>query len=637
VLFTACVVAGCLLAYSPGLLGPLFFDDVPNLVDNIFLDFDGSRFDEWRIAILSNDSGVLHRPLSMLTFAANRALTGELVPAQLKTTNLVVHLAVAGLLYQWFLALLASPALARVTGAAQQRKRIALFAAAIWLLHPLHVSTVLYAIQRMAQLAALFTVLGLLVYTRYRLRWAVRGAGSGEIISAALWLFLITLAAVLCKENGILLPWLVVAVEVFLFRGTWAGRENPVLRRAGWALIVLPLLALLLAFVLDPGWLDGRYARREFTLQERMLTQARLLWHYLHWLLVPDITAMGFHHDDIPLSRGLFSPATTALSLIAWLAAIAAAWVLRRRQALLAFGVIFFLVAHSLESSVWPLEMAYEHRNYLPAVAPCLLVALGNAVLAARVRWWRVDVAAGIVAALLLLLLGLRAATWSDEFTLAHRGVIDHPDSPRANFAYANVLFKELQRSAEAGISEDERRGYAAGSRRYFMRMHELDDRDLAALVMLYQLDNSFFPTLPDRPDWLAVIEGVSRDRRLQSSDRTALTALVKYVAGPVASGDRERVQRLLQGLAQRYTRRPWLYTLRHRLLESDPAATPDTLLALLHEGIAARPGDPVLYPYLVKHHGTQDFAAGYEAIGGWLRHDRLHRELRFMLRVLEP
>ena len=71
----------------------------------------------------------------------------------------------------------------------------------MWLFHPLHVSTVLYVVQRMAQLSSLFVVLGLFVYCRYRLRWAESGSSAGELVTAALWLLLITLAAVLAKEN----------------------------------------------------------------------------------------------------------------------------------------------------------------------------------------------------------------------------------------------------------------------------------------------------------------------------------------------------------------------------------------------------------------------------------------------------
>ena len=73
----------------------------------------------------------------------------------------------------------------------------------------------------------------------------------------------------------------------------------------------------------------------------------------------------------------LWSPSTTALSLLAWVGAVAVALLLRKRYPLLVFALLFYLVAHSMESTILPLEMVFEHRNYLPSVGVCLLVAAG--------------------------------------------------------------------------------------------------------------------------------------------------------------------------------------------------------------------------------------------------------------------
>jgi hypothetical protein len=44
----------------------------------------------------------------------------------------------------------------------------------------------------------------------------------------------------------------------------------------------------------------------------------------------------------------------------------------RKRFPIVAFAVLWFLVGHSLESTVFPLEIIHEHRNYLPALGPLL-------------------------------------------------------------------------------------------------------------------------------------------------------------------------------------------------------------------------------------------------------------------------
>ena len=51
----------------------------------------------------------------------------------------------------------------------QQAIWIALIASGIWLLHPYFVSTTLYVVQRMAQLATLFTLIGIIGYLKARL------------------------------------------------------------------------------------------------------------------------------------------------------------------------------------------------------------------------------------------------------------------------------------------------------------------------------------------------------------------------------------------------------------------------------------------------------------------------------------
>ena len=236
------IFAVCSIAYLPGLSGPLFFDDVPNLTANPHLTFSAGEFDAWRTAILSNDAGILLRPLSMVTFAVNSALAGGLDAYSLKLVNLGIHLLLGMILYALFISLLKAPACAGLKLDEILVKQIALFAAALWLLHPLHVSTVLYAVQRMAQLSALFTCAALLVYTRYRIRWVHSGATTGELIAASMWVLLLAVLAVFSKENGALIPWLIVVVEVFLFQGVWNGTGNRALRVAGWLLLILPFL-----------------------------------------------------------------------------------------------------------------------------------------------------------------------------------------------------------------------------------------------------------------------------------------------------------------------------------------------------------------------------------------------------------
>jgi hypothetical protein len=320
--FAAAILLICVVAYGLALNGPLFFDDFPNLIENRLLQLDGHSFDGWRVAVTNSDAGLLHRPVAMFTFAVNYWVSGAFSPVVLKGTNLAIHCLIGVLIYFLCQALLRAPAL---SGTGRQNHRlVALIAASIWLLHPLHVSTVLYAIQRMAQLSGLFVVAGLLVFCRYRLRWAQSGATTGDLLSAGLWLMLLSIFAVLSKENGALLPWLLVVVEVTLFAGVWRGAQCMPLVRLGWLVLLLPLAFVAAVFLWSPEIIAGRFAGREFTLYERLLTEGRVLWHYLGWILLPNITQMGFFHDDIRVHhnqtaiRIIHKPLVASLFYEAW-------------------------------------------------------------------------------------------------------------------------------------------------------------------------------------------------------------------------------------------------------------------------------------------------------------------------------
>jgi len=83
-----------------------------------------------------------------------------------------------------------------------------------------------------------------------------------------------------------------------------------------------------------------------------------------------DSALLGFYHDDFQASAGWLTPWTTLPAVLGLLCVALAALVVRRRFPLFAFAVLFFLAGHLLESTVFPLELVFEHRNYLPSIAP---------------------------------------------------------------------------------------------------------------------------------------------------------------------------------------------------------------------------------------------------------------------------
>ncbi len=416
--------------YWIGLTGPFMFDDVPNLAP-LLRWLDGQA--TWQEVVFGNASGMLGRQLSMASFLVSTWL-GGFVPFSFKLGNLIVHLA-CGLL-GW---LLLRRLLARDPRLAANAELLASIVVALWLLHPLHVSTVLYAVQRMAQLSTLFVLAALLVW------WQGREALTAQRMGPALaWLFLgfplCLLAGLLSKENAAVAPALCLVLELAYF--TRAPRSRRVLAAFFGVFVLLPLLVVALSLVLEPQRLLGSYGFRDFTLAQRLLTQPRVLMDYIGSLLLPISPAMGLFSDDFVLSTGWLTPPTTVLSILGLLGLSTLAIALRTRAPGVFAGWFFFLVAHGVESTILPLELYFEHRNYLPSFG-LLLAVVSLCTLAAKLptnvismRQLGLLAAGGFALIFAFATLG-QALVWRYEDTIAEQALKHHPKSVRANQAIA--------------------------------------------------------------------------------------------------------------------------------------------------------------------------------------------------------
>ncbi len=154
---------------------------------------------------------------------------------------------------------------------------------------------------------------------------------------------------------------------------------------------------------------------------------------------------------------------------------------------------------------------------------------------------------------ILCLLLFIRVHAWSDELTLSRTNLAQHPESSRSNYFYANALLRHYRRGDERGLTEQEKSEALLLSRHYFERMYQTNNRDVAALVMLFYLDTAYFPQLRDQVDWLAQLDELLATRRLQASDWNALEVLFELLGEGDAVASEERVVALLDQLSERY------------------------------------------------------------------------------------
>lgn len=428
-----CAVLAALACYSNGLTGHFIFDDGANISKNPLLKIETLDFPSlWRAAD-SGGAGMFKRPISMISFALNYYAFG-MDAYFFKLMNLLIHL-VNGLLIFIFVTLLLNLYSRTHQDGVNDGENswIALAVSAIWLLHPFNLTGVLYVVQRMTSLAALFTLVGLVLYLHGRKR-LLDGNRPG-LIFIAIAIFVATPLAALCKENGALLPLLIFVTEATLLR--WSTPDLRT-RRLLIGLVGLsaftPVLFGIFYVLNHPNLILAGYAVRDFSLGERMMTEARVLWFYLHMIVLPSMNEMGLYHDDILISKNLLLPWTTASAIAGMMLLVVGAFALRNKQPMITFGITFFLIGHSLESSIIPLEIAFEHRNYLPMVGillPLAYYALSPQLHVPSLRLRQVSLL--IVIVLFAGITASRAQQWGDTFMMRMLEVQRHPNSVRAN------------------------------------------------------------------------------------------------------------------------------------------------------------------------------------------------------------
>lgn len=342
--------------YQPAMSGAFQLDDVSNLGGLANVEDAASAIE----FALSGEAGPSGRPLALLTFALQAAHWDEGASAFLRA-NLLIHLlnalVLAACLYQLGCLRRVERHNAVMTAAA---------AAGIWVIMPLLATASLLVVQRMATLSALFVLLGLGAYLLARRRIDV--APTRALLGMSASIVAGVLLSILCKESGLLLPTLILVLESTLLR---RPESVNLARWRLWQAVFLWLPTLVVVAYLGsravyPDWMIGK---RDFNAWERVLTQARVLWIYLLKAVVGLPGQLGVYQDPPAISRSLLElPAL--LASIAWLAVTTAAVVWRRRFPLFAFAVLWYLTGHLLESTVFPLELYFEYRNYLPMVGP---------------------------------------------------------------------------------------------------------------------------------------------------------------------------------------------------------------------------------------------------------------------------
>ena len=295
-----------IIVYSGTLDHSFHLDDHSNISYNPFIQITNLSIDELvKAGFVSSTNG--DRPVANISFALNYYFHGLDVTGY-HIVNIIIHL-LAGIMLYYFVKKTLSIGLARDRFG--EARFIPFFTALIWLVHPLHIQSVTYIVQRMNSMAAMFFIMAMLFYVKGRL--------TPERVKKILFFAISFFAGLLAfgsKQNTATLPLFILLYEWYFFQDLRLKFSR---QQLFWMAAIGCLFFIVLYLFLGSSPLNRlfpSYAGRPFSMAERVLTQPRVVLHYISLIFYPEPGRLNLDYD-FPLSYSLVSPLTTLLAILA--------------------------------------------------------------------------------------------------------------------------------------------------------------------------------------------------------------------------------------------------------------------------------------------------------------------------------
>ncbi len=335
------IIFACYLTF---LFAPFYFDDFYNIVHNPDLN---SLSDALRCRLGG------FRPFAYLWFYFDKKFFG-LNPFYFRLENVILHL------LNFILVFNVLKYLTREFGK-EKAFVLSFFASLFWALNPINSQSVAYIVQRMNEAATMFILIGFLFYLKAIEERKVLFVFPGIVALVVAMGF---------KETGVLLIPLcllhytifkdfkkgILGFLFFIMLGFSAVFFLPQFDR------VLPIAYLLGAPVND----------KAFTIVEKFLTSFKVILDYLIVFLFPLYRNIhlyyGFFLEKSVFSIGFLIPFIIVFSLF-----LTGIWFFKKNR-FVSFLILSPLLLLFPENSFLPLDIAYQHRMYLPSVFLSLLV-----------------------------------------------------------------------------------------------------------------------------------------------------------------------------------------------------------------------------------------------------------------------
>lgn len=492
---SALLVLATVLAYANSFDVGFEFDDYGSIVNNPRVSQTTGAINADSVPDPFIEEFHARRPLGFLSFKINYRLHGLEVWGY-HAVNLLVHLASVLLVYAFVLLLFKTPR-ARDSIIASRSGTVAFLCAALFALHSIQTQAVTYIVQRFTSMAAMFYLASLVLYLNARLsaRPLPRYAAYALSVLAAL-------AAMATKEIALTLPFAAALVEFVFFPGEPARKRMAWLAALMLTVLVIPITIYyqqaapsgLMEFAMTHSRLDTDISRSTY-----FFTQLRVIVTYLRLLVLPINQNLDY---DYPTYENFFvAPVLLSGALLLAIFALGI-YMLRRRDgafAVMGFGVLWFFLTMSIESSFLPIvDVIFEHRVYLPSVGLFCAAVVGASYVSAHGKRFNYTVAIILISACVLgIMTHNRNETWRDSIRLWQDTVSKSPNKARPHFNLALYYYKKkdyepaiehFKRAVEADPWEAQRYNglgvayYSAGN----------DDLAIASYLKALELEPNF-------------------------------------------------------------------------------------------------------------------------------------------------
>ncbi len=368
-LFICCI---SFLVYYNSLTVPFYLDDFRSIANNAVIH-TGS------VSEVFNTFGM--RVFAYLSFWFDYQLIGSTSPVeeiltQLHLSNIIIHM-LNGFLVFSLAYVLTYKTPNTISNASRSSNNspndlannhlviFPLACALLFIVHPLHSQAVTYIVQRTAALVTLFYLASLFSYLWLRLTPSLWQKALALTLTFAFAGF-----AFFTKQNSFTLPIAIMLIECIFF--------NRLKIKHLIIVLITTVTGVICAYLVDNAAVSLFASKldsltRETDIYSRLeyfLAQLNILWIYIAKFIIPYPLRLEYSYQI-----NTFPFWQTVIAGVAHIVLIGFALIQRKKLPLIAFGILFYYIAHTVESSIIPIkDLVFEHRVYLPDFGLIMIV-----------------------------------------------------------------------------------------------------------------------------------------------------------------------------------------------------------------------------------------------------------------------